>query len=149
MVSPTKILKEAIAAVPAVRYALGISGIVAAIAVIFALGVDARVAIFGTIIMLVLMTLLVIFARLSAAQLWTLRRRPRIELRPGRRQRHRYLRNAAVSRQARCRTAGKNRKLARRPGATPPPRNYGDNSRPAVLFDRFTVAPTSARVRLT
>lgn len=65
--NPFELLKEAIRAVPAVRYALGISGVIAAIALVAALRVDLRIAVFGTIIMIVLMVLLVVFARLSVA----------------------------------------------------------------------------------
>lgn len=61
--SPMGILREAIRAVPAVKYALGIAGVAAAIAIIKGFKLDFRVAIFGTIIMLILMMLLVIFAK--------------------------------------------------------------------------------------
>jgi hypothetical protein len=60
------VLRAAIKAVPAVRFALGIAGIVAAVAIIKALRLDFRIAVFGVIIMLVLMTVLLIFAKLSA-----------------------------------------------------------------------------------
>lgn len=59
------ILREAIRAVPAVKYALGVAGIVAAIAIVQLLRVKLVTAAFGTVIMIVLMTLLVIFARLA------------------------------------------------------------------------------------
>jgi hypothetical protein len=59
------ILHEAIRAVPAVKYALGVAGIVAAIAIIQLLRVSLVTAVFGTVVMIVLMTLLVIFARLA------------------------------------------------------------------------------------
>jgi hypothetical protein len=64
--SPFEILKSAIKAVPAVKYALGIAGIIAAIAIIKGFKVDFRIAIFGVVIMFVLMTVLVIFARIAA-----------------------------------------------------------------------------------
>ncbi len=57
-------LDRAVKAVPSIRYALGIGGIIAVIAIVFSFGIDAKVAIFGTIIMLVLMVVLVIFASL-------------------------------------------------------------------------------------
>lgn len=58
------LLREAIRAVPAVKYALGVGGVVAVIAIVIGgLKVDARIAIFGTVIMLVLMSILLIFAR--------------------------------------------------------------------------------------
>jgi hypothetical protein len=62
--SPTSILKQAIKAVPAVKYALGIGGIVAVIAIVFSFGISPRVAIFGTVIMLILMVVLLLFASL-------------------------------------------------------------------------------------
>ena len=57
-------LDRAVKAVPAVRYALGVGGVVAVIAIVFSFGINAKVAIFGTIIMLVLMVVLVLFASL-------------------------------------------------------------------------------------
>ena len=64
--SPITVLREAIRAVPAVKYALGIAGIVSAIAIVTGgFRIDLRIAVFGTVIMLVLMTVLVLFARLS------------------------------------------------------------------------------------
>lgn len=60
--SPLKILKEAIRAVPAVKYALGVAGIAAAVAIIAGFKIDYRVAVLGTIIMFVLMFVLVIFS---------------------------------------------------------------------------------------
>lgn len=62
---PYQILQEAIRAVPAVKYALGVTGIVAAIAIVKSLGMDLRIAVFGTIITFVLMVVLVIFAKFS------------------------------------------------------------------------------------
>lgn len=56
-----KLIDKAIKAVPSIRYALGIAGIVAVIAIISSLKIDYRIAIFGTIIMLILMVILVIF----------------------------------------------------------------------------------------
>jgi len=61
----TRILREAIRAVPAVKYALGIAGIISALAIVVSFQIDFRVAILGTIIMLILMVVLVIFARLT------------------------------------------------------------------------------------
>ena len=64
--NPVTVLREAIRAVPAVKYALGIAGIVSAIAIVTGgFRIDLRIAVFGTVIMLVLMTVLVLFARLS------------------------------------------------------------------------------------
>lgn len=62
---PLKVLREAIRAVPAVRYALGISGLLAVIALAFASRIGPQVAVLGTLVMMVLMTMLVIFARLT------------------------------------------------------------------------------------
>ena len=63
---PFTVLREAIRAVPAVRYALGVGGIVSAVAVIFSFKIDARVAFVSAVVMLLLMTILVVFARLSS-----------------------------------------------------------------------------------
>jgi hypothetical protein len=63
--APASLLKQAIKAVPAVKYALGIGGIIAVIAIVSSFGIDFRVAFFGTIVMLVLMAVLVIFAKLA------------------------------------------------------------------------------------
>jgi hypothetical protein len=65
--TPIDILRAAIKAVPAVKWALGIAGIVAAIAIIEGFKIDLRVAVFGTVIMLILMTLLVIFAKAAGS----------------------------------------------------------------------------------
>ncbi|HEX4954509.1 MAG TPA: hypothetical protein VF017_14045 [Thermoanaerobaculia bacterium] len=63
--TPSTAIHQAVRAVPAVKWALGVGGLIAAIAIVFSWRIDARVAIFGTIVMLVLMTVLVIFARLT------------------------------------------------------------------------------------
>lgn len=63
--SPIEVLKLAIKAVPAVKYALGVGGIVAVIVIIIGFKVDLRIAVFGTVIMLVLMTAVVAFAHLT------------------------------------------------------------------------------------
>lgn len=65
MTNPLKILREATKAVPAVRYALGVSGLAGAIALIFSFGLSPKVALWGLIAMLFLMALLLVFARLS------------------------------------------------------------------------------------
>jgi hypothetical protein len=59
-------LREAIRAVPVVKWALGVGGIIAVIAIVHSFQIDARVAVIGTIIMLVFMSVLVVFARVSA-----------------------------------------------------------------------------------
>ena len=66
MTNPVVVLREAIRAVPAVKYALGIGGVVAAVAIVYAFKIDARVAFVGAIVMLVLMGILVVFARMSS-----------------------------------------------------------------------------------
>lgn len=63
--SPLGILRESIKAVPAVRFALGVAGIVSVIAIVKGFNVDLRIAAFGTVVLLILMTLLFIFARLT------------------------------------------------------------------------------------
>jgi hypothetical protein len=63
------VLKSAIKAVPAVKYALGVAGVVAATSI--AAGIakgDARVAVLGTLIMFFFMFLLVLFARATKLQ---------------------------------------------------------------------------------
>jgi hypothetical protein len=63
--TPWGVFQAALKAVPALRYALGVLGMVSAIAIIKGFGVDFRAAVFGTIIMLVLMVGLVVFAALT------------------------------------------------------------------------------------
>jgi hypothetical protein len=64
LLGPGSVVQQAIKAVPAVKYALGIGGIVAVIAIASTFGISANAAIFGTVIMLVLMVVLVVFASL-------------------------------------------------------------------------------------
>lgn len=66
--SPVFMLKQAIKSVPAVKYALGIGGVIAIIAIIQGFKIDFRIAVFGGIIMFLLMTLLLIFANLAVEQ---------------------------------------------------------------------------------
>jgi len=63
--SPTMVLREAIAAVPAVKWALGVGGIASVVAIVASFGLDFRVAVFGTLVTLVFMTILLLFARAS------------------------------------------------------------------------------------
>ena len=44
-------LKEAIRAVPAVKYAMGVGGVAAVVAIVAGLKIDYRVAVFGTVIL--------------------------------------------------------------------------------------------------
>ena len=64
--SPFRILKEAIKAVPAVKYALRIAGVASVIAIVAGFKVDYRIAVFGTIIMIALMLLLLIFSNAAS-----------------------------------------------------------------------------------
>lgn len=59
------LLGEAIRAVPAVKYALGVAGLSVAAQIIIGVARDYRIAVFGPIAMLVLMFGLLIFAKLS------------------------------------------------------------------------------------
>jgi hypothetical protein len=65
--SPINVLNEAVRAVPALKYVLGVLGIVAAIAIARGFVSSARVAVIGTLIVLVLMVAVVIFAALTRA----------------------------------------------------------------------------------
>jgi hypothetical protein len=65
MMDPLELLKNAIAAVPAMKYALGVVGLIAVIAIVSAFKIDYRVAVFGAIIIIFLMVILLIFAKLS------------------------------------------------------------------------------------
>lgn len=62
---PVKLLKDAIRAVPALRYALGVVGIVSVIAIVKMLNVDFELAIFGTIVIVALMILLLVFSTIA------------------------------------------------------------------------------------
>lgn len=59
---PINILRQAIRAVPAVKYALGVAGMAAAVAIVAGFSVDYKVAVLGTILMLGLMFGLVSFS---------------------------------------------------------------------------------------
>jgi hypothetical protein len=63
--SPPSLLKQAIKAVPAVKYALGVGGIVAVIVIIAGFKIDFRIAVFGVVTMFLLMTVLVVFAHIA------------------------------------------------------------------------------------
>ncbi len=58
-------LREAINAVPAVRYALGVGGIAAVIAIVAGF-LDLRIAVVGIPVLFIFMVILVVFARLAA-----------------------------------------------------------------------------------
>ena len=72
-VNPIDFVREAIKAVPAVKYALGVGGIAAVIAIIGGF-IDLRVALVGVPTVIVLMIILLIFSRLAAASSAQLRR---------------------------------------------------------------------------
>ena len=65
---PFGFLKDAIQAVPAVRYALGVAGVVTVIAILASFRISPRVAVVGFPVILISMTLLVIFAKLASAK---------------------------------------------------------------------------------
>jgi len=62
-----KLLREAIKAVPAVKYALGVVGIAAAVALILGMRVKPEIAGFGTLLMLGFMFLLLVFSRYAGS----------------------------------------------------------------------------------
>ena len=62
---PINILRQAIRAVPAVKYALGVAGMAAAVAIVAGFSVDYKVAVLGTILMLGLMFGLVAFSSVA------------------------------------------------------------------------------------
>src|SRR5260221_568853 len=61
----SKILRESIRAVPAMKYALAVAGIMAVVGLVSAFRLSPQTAVFGAVIVLVLMVALVIFARLA------------------------------------------------------------------------------------
>lgn len=64
-ISPLPVIREAMKAVPAIKWALGVGGLLATIALVYTFKLDARVAFVGLIVLLVFMGVLVIFARAS------------------------------------------------------------------------------------
>ena len=65
IMTPYRFLQDAIRAVPAVRYALGVAGVVSVVAIVAAMGIDFRLAAWGALVTLVLMVGLVVFAKLT------------------------------------------------------------------------------------
>lgn len=63
---PTEILRQAIRAVPAVKFALGVAGIAAAVTIVAGFSVDYKVAVLGTVIMFGLMFGLVLFSSFAS-----------------------------------------------------------------------------------
>ena len=64
--SPFSALKEAVKAVPAMKYAVAVLGLVAVVAIAAAWRVNFKVAVFGAGIILILMVSVLVFARLTA-----------------------------------------------------------------------------------
>src|SRR5882724_4926937 len=65
---PLRLVKEAIKAVPAVRFALGVAGVAAVVAIILGLKLSPEVAFFGTLIVLGLMFVLVLFSHYAGSK---------------------------------------------------------------------------------
>jgi hypothetical protein len=63
--NPSIILKQAVKAVPSIKYALGIAGLVSVIAIVQSLRVDYKIAVIGGLAILLSMSVLVIFAHAS------------------------------------------------------------------------------------
>lgn len=64
--SPLSVLREATKAVPAVKWALGVGGLLAAVALVYVFKLDPRAAFVGILALLCFMGVLVIFARVAA-----------------------------------------------------------------------------------
>lgn len=64
--SPISVLREAVKAVPAVKWALGVGGVLATVALVYTFKLNPRVAFIGLIVMFIAMGVLVIFARVAA-----------------------------------------------------------------------------------
>ena len=65
---PFQVLREAIRAVPAVKYALGVAGIAAVVAIVFGLKLRPDIAVFGALIVIGLMFVLVVFSSYAGQQ---------------------------------------------------------------------------------
>lgn len=63
--SPVAILREAVRALPAMKYAVGALGLVAVVAIVAAWQIEFRVAAFGAVVVLVLMVAVLVFAKLT------------------------------------------------------------------------------------
>lgn len=64
---PFKLLKEAVAAVPAMKYALGVAGLAAVVAIVLGFEINSQVAVFGTLIVIGLMFVLLVFSKHAGA----------------------------------------------------------------------------------
>ena len=60
-----KIIRESIKAVPAMKYALAVAGLLAVVALVAALRVSPQIAVLGAVVTLALMVAMVVFARLT------------------------------------------------------------------------------------
>lgn len=63
--NPVTFLREAVAAVPAVKYALGVGGVAAVISIVAGFQLNFMVAVFGVVILFGLMFILLIFSKFS------------------------------------------------------------------------------------
>jgi hypothetical protein len=63
--APIPVLRDAIKAVPAVKWALGVGGVLAVVALVYMFKLDARVAFVGLVVLFCFMGVLVVFARAS------------------------------------------------------------------------------------
>ena len=69
MIDPFKLLREAIKAVPSVKYALGLGGVAAVVAIVLSgLKLDPKTAVFGTLLAFVGMVVLVVFSVLATTR---------------------------------------------------------------------------------
>jgi hypothetical protein len=64
--NPLKLLREAVKAVPAVKFALGVAGIAAVVAIVLGFRLEPERAVFGALIVLALMFVLAIFSRFAS-----------------------------------------------------------------------------------
>ncbi|MEO4005607.1 hypothetical protein [Flavobacterium sp. CAU 1735] len=63
-----EIIKDATKSVPSVKYAIGVSGIIAVVALVTLFNIDLKIALWGTIILFSLMIMLVVFSKLANAE---------------------------------------------------------------------------------
>jgi hypothetical protein len=66
--NPLRVLREAIKAVPAVKFALAVAGVAAVVAIVLGFRLKPEVAVFGTLIVIGLMFVLVVFSRYAGEQ---------------------------------------------------------------------------------
>ncbi len=68
VLTPWTIFQAALKAVPALKFALAVLGLVSVLVIVKGFGIDFNIAVFGTIILLVLMVALVVFAALTGVK---------------------------------------------------------------------------------